>query len=262
MTEASHEPMKLLERSVDALMRLHVEREVPATFFIVGKTLEMGHAVLRRLRDYPDLFDVQQHTYSHLPLKSINPAPDLAALGNDFDVVGGSPGRIAREVRRTSDLIANYLDAECTGLRGPWGYYRGLSDRPDILRVLSENGIEFTSTYLRNRLDYFPVPLAVQPFTYADQGFPGVMEIPSQDWIDCAWRTVYGWKRTTAFAGHMRRVVGRAAERGLVLGTCFHDWSVIMLDPELTVMRELFDAAEESKMKVESYGGYHARNAA
>jgi peptidoglycan/xylan/chitin deacetylase (PgdA/CDA1 family) len=257
--EASVEPAKILEKSISAIVDLHVELEVPATFFIVGKTIEMGHRTLKKLREHPDLFDLQQHTYSHLPLKSVNPDSDTAAINNDTNVVGGSLRRISAEVKRTSELLRRHLDAECTGIRGPWGYYRGLLDRPDIVRLLAQNGIEFTSTYLRNRHDGFPLPLSVQPFDYSEQGSPGVVEIPSQDWIDCQWRVLYGWARTRAFARHLTRVTDRVSGSELVWGTCFHDWSVITLDPELSMMRALFTAAKDLEVDILSYKDYHHR---
>jgi peptidoglycan/xylan/chitin deacetylase (PgdA/CDA1 family) len=254
--EASVEPAKILEKSISAIADLHVELDVPATFFIVGKTIELGHRTLKRLREYPDLFDLQQHTYSHLPLKSINPDGDFAAINNDTNVVGGTLRRITAEVRRTSELLRRHLDAECTGIRGPWGYYQGLLDRPDIVKVLSQNGIEFTSTYLRKKNDGFPLPLSVQPFDYGEQGSPEVVEIPSQDWIDCQWRVLYGWARTKAFAHHLTGVADRVSKSELVWGTCFHDWSVITLDPELTIMRALLTTAKDRGVGIMTYKDY------
>ena len=56
-------------------------------------------------------------------------------------VEGGSLAQIAEEVTRTQWLFRELLDVECIGLTGPCGYYRGLQDRPDILRVLYAAGI-------------------------------------------------------------------------------------------------------------------------
>jgi len=255
--EASYEPLKILEESINSLISLHVKEDVPATFFVVGKTLQMGHKVLKKLREYGGLFDIQQHTYSHTPLKSIHPRNDIAAISNDLEVNGATPSKIANEVRKTNELLSKYLDVKCTGIRGPWGYYQGLVDRPEVLKVLKENGIRFTSTYLRNKEDFFPVPLSVQPFTYKDQGFPEIMEIPAQDWIDCCWRVVYGWGRTRAFSKHLTNVLDKVASKKLVWGTCFHDWSVITMDHELEVMRTLFQTAKSKKVKVMSYSQYY-----
>ncbi len=256
VVEASYEPLKILEKSVNSLVKLHVREEVPATFFVVGRTLEMGRTVLRRLREYPDLFDIQQHTYSHVPLKSIHPDSDAASVANDNNVVGGTLSQIRREVKKTNEALVKYLDVGCTGIRGPWGYFLGLSDRPDILAVLAENGIKFTSTYLRNKHDFFPVSMNVQPFTYEGQGYPGIVELPSQDWIDSVWRTIYGWGRTRAYAKHVASVVRRLSGRDLVWGTCFHDWSVITFDPGLSIIKALIDEARSSKVSLMSYGEF------
>jgi peptidoglycan/xylan/chitin deacetylase (PgdA/CDA1 family) len=256
VVEASHEPLKTLEKSINALMNLHVEKQVPATFFIVGKTLEMGKNILRKLKEHEDLFDIQQHTYSHQPLKTINPKSDLAAVTNDFGVVAPRLSKIRSEIRKTNDLLLDILDVECTGIRGPWGYYQGLTGQPDILEILSENGISFSSTYLRNKDDFFPVSLSVQPFFYTKEGYPKILEIPSQDWIDCVWRTVYGWGRKTAFVKHISNVLKRLSGN-MIWGTCFHDWSAIAYDSDARIMRTLIEEANERKIKINSYGGYH-----
>jgi len=248
--------MKTLEKSITALTKLHVEMQVPATFFIVGKTLKMGKNILRRLKEHEDLFDIQQHTFSHLPLKTINPKSDLAAVTNDYDVIAPSISKIRSEIKKTSELLLDLLDVECKGIRGPWGYYQGLLGRPQVLEILSENGIEFSSTYLRNKDDFFPVPLSVQPFFYTDEGFPKILEIPAQDWIDCVWRTVNGWGRNKAFASHISSVIKKLS-RDTIWGTCFHDWSVISNDPELDIMRSMFEKASEMKIKINSYGRYY-----
>ena len=37
---------------------------------------------------------------------------------------------------KASFLLKKYLNVDCIGLSGPYGYYRGLSDRPEILLIL------------------------------------------------------------------------------------------------------------------------------
>ena len=75
-------------------------------------------------------------------------------------------------MRKTSALLAEHLGVQCIGLTGPWCYYRGLRDRPDILQVLWEEGIRFTRTDGRNERDWHPVSLDLQPYWY-DAGLPG-----------------------------------------------------------------------------------------
>jgi peptidoglycan/xylan/chitin deacetylase (PgdA/CDA1 family) len=261
VVEASYEPLKILEKSINSLIALHVKEDFPATFFVVGKTLEMGHKILKKLTEYDDLFDIQQHTYSHIPLKTIHPRSDIAAIFNDTNVIGAPVSKIAKEVKKTNELLSKYLDVECRGIRGPWGYYQGLVDRPEVLEVLKENGIRFTSTYLRNKEDIFPVPMSVQPFTYKEQGYPEILEIPAQDWIDCCWRVLYGWGRTRAFSKHLTNVISKIAARKITWGTCFHDWSVVTMDNELQIMKSMFaEAKSNRKLSMMNYSDFKKLN--
>ena len=52
---------------------------------------------------------------------------------------------------------------------------------------------------LKGRVGEFsPVTIAgdVQPFAYADEGFPGILEIPFQFWLDGIWFDVNGYLAT------------------------------------------------------------------
>ena len=69
--ESSKRSLSILKKSMSAIMKTHTELEAPATIFVVGKTLVSGARYLKPLLDFPDLFDFQQHTYSHVLLKSV-----------------------------------------------------------------------------------------------------------------------------------------------------------------------------------------------
>ncbi len=168
-------------RFLSSMRRVHEDLNVPSTLFICGRLLEESD-VLRALQELADsqLFDLQQHTYSHQRLKTV--------VQNDGEMVavfrGASLEEIQKEVTRTNKLFEERLGVYCRGICGPYGYYRGLMDRPDILKVLYKAGIRFTRTYLRNENDWGPLSIKVQPFTYEPQGFPQILEIPSQGWQD------------------------------------------------------------------------------
>ena len=92
-------------------------------------------------------------------------------------------------------MLRTTLGVECIGLTGPWCYYRGLRDRPDILQVLWEEGIRFTRTDGRNERDWHPVAIDLQPYWYDALGFPEMLEIPIHGWHDCVIRgEVLGWE--------------------------------------------------------------------
>ena len=152
---------------------IHRAFKVPCTMFVVGKTLEKNISNCHDLAK-DELFDLEQHTYSHVLLKTV-----VMETQNEVKVVkGGSLSQIEEEIKKANELIKKYLNVECIGLRGPWGYYRGLADRPDILEILHNLGICFTSTYARDEKDFQPVDFQIQPFWYSPQEFSGILEIP------------------------------------------------------------------------------------
>ena len=259
--EASRRPMSIFRRSIEAIMRIHVGLEAPATFFLVGRTLAAGARYLKPLLDYPDLFDFEQHTYSHVLLKTIvvedrkNSA--YARRPTERYVEGGSPQVIRKEVKDANEALKKYLDVTCRGIRGPYGYYRGLSDRPDILEILHEEGIRFTSTYLRNQDDWQPVPIEVQPFWYELQGFPDMLEIPVQGWQDCIWRDINGWTKTRRFEKYLEFSLGGVKMKNRVRGMCFHDWAVIKGDPGAVTMRKFIQYVKERQFKIVSYSEFY-----
>src|ERR1700736_6479718 len=65
---------------------LHEDLEVPATFFIVGKTLRQSPDEFREFLGHP-LFDLQQHTETHLLLKTVYQENDAGVTV----FLGGSP---------------------------------------------------------------------------------------------------------------------------------------------------------------------------
>lgn len=62
VSEASSRPLSIFKKSMESIKRIHVKLEAPATIFLVGKTLIAGAKYIKGLLDYPDLFDLQQHT--------------------------------------------------------------------------------------------------------------------------------------------------------------------------------------------------------
>lgn len=228
-------------------------REHPCTLFLLGQVIENNAHELEGLADDP-MFDFQQHTYSHQLLKTV-----CMDKGDGEMVVyrGASLTEIEDEVAKTSELIRKYFDKECLGLTGPWGYYRGLADRPDILEILHRLGIRFTRTYARDHHDFQPVPFEVQPFWYEPQGFPDVLEIPIHGWQDVYWREISGWQNITGYSSYLLECLDYVAERDIVWSHATHDWSSIRSDPEMSVIRDLLNAADRRGVEVEAYDKFY-----
>lgn len=233
---------------------LHQELHAPCTLFICGKTLENNIEEFQRVKEgFGDIFDFQQHTYSHVLLKTV-------VQENEKGIAifrGGTLDEIRKEVEKTNELLKKYLDVNCVGLTGPYGYYRGLSDRLDILKILHDSGIRFVRTYGRNEYDWFPVPFQIQPFWYDKQGFSEVLEFPMQGWADCVWRDYYGWDRKEEYLQLVKEGIDYIAAHNLTWCYVQHDWSSIKGDPSMEITRKIIEYAEKRGVSLMSYNDYY-----
>ena len=234
--------------------KLHRELNAPCTFFICGETLENNTAEFKAVKaQYGDLIDFQQHTYSHVLLKTVLRENEHGQALSP----GGTLEQIRSEVKRSSELLNEHLDVDCTGITGPYGYYRGLSDRPDILEILHNLGIRFTRTYARNEHDWQPVSFAVQPFWYEVQGFPDILEFPIQGWQDCILRDEIGWDNRGGYLDHVKKDLDYIAEHDLVWGYVQHDWSSVKEDADMSITRRIIEHAHAIGVEIKSYPAFY-----
>jgi peptidoglycan/xylan/chitin deacetylase (PgdA/CDA1 family) len=247
-------------RGVALLQRLHEELEAPCTFFVCGRTLLHALDAFEPLAASP-LFDIQQHTYSHVVFRDVR----YQAQGAEHEAVLPETPHVAlrEELRLTSELIRKYLGRECIGLRTPFGYYRGLRDRPDLLEIVRDTGHRFVTSWGRNENNGNPTPFDVQPFAYAEEGFPDVFEIPFQFWLDGIWFDVNGYDQGAGFRRALEEAIDVVAERDLVFATAFHEWVAVVANEEGTGwIRGLIERARERGVEVTSYADYWARTTA
>src|SRR4029077_10596384 len=164
-------------------------------------------------------FDVQQHTFSHVPFKDIvySPEPGIVAK-----IPASPPEALVEELAFTSRLIREHVGHECIGLRTPFGYYRGLRDRPDLLAIVRETGHRYVTSWGRNQENGNPTPF-VQPFAYEEEGFPDLLEIPFQFWLDGIWFDRYGYDNGAGFLEALKGAIDHVVEHDLVFATAFHD---------------------------------------
>jgi peptidoglycan/xylan/chitin deacetylase (PgdA/CDA1 family) len=245
-------------RGVALLAQLHEELDAPCTFFVCGRTLLHALDALEPLAA-SDMFDIQQHTYSHVVFRDVRYRP----IGGDVEALLPETPHVAlrEELAFTSELIRKYLGRECIGLRTPFGYYRGLRDRPDLLAIVQETGHRYVTSWGRNEENANPTPW-VQPFPYAAEGFPGLLEIPFQFWLDGIWFDAHGYGEGRAFRDALRGAVDEIVEQDLVFATAFHDWCAVEANEAGTGwIRGLIEYARESGVEIMSYTDYWARTA-
>ena len=230
------------------MQALHRELQAPASLFLVGKTVEQNVEPLLPLATDP-LFDLQQHTYSHVLLKTICTVNERGAQVKR----GGSLEQLDEELGRANAVILDRLGVRCNGITGPWNYYRGLSDRPDILDLLRKHGLTISRCWGRNEQDWQPVRLDVQPFWYEAQGFPEVLEVCIHGWQDCIRREQIGWENVDEYVRLMRRDLDEAADRDSVFSYCQHDWSSIRGDPAMRATRAILEYAQHRGFRLLNY---------
>jgi hypothetical protein len=203
------------------------ELGIPVTWFLTGKTLQR----------YPDAFreveaaggiELQAHTYDHILLKTVlMKVPKGKTIHGStgwFFFRGGSLDEIDADLARCQDVFERVLGRRATGLTGPWGYYRGLGDRPDLLELVDRHGFRMLRTFARNEHDAQPVPLEWQPFFYTVQGFPHILELLVHDYQDdFYWEAFEDRREGESYADRLKSVARRVAGEDLTWSLCSHD---------------------------------------
>lgn len=243
----------ITRRFLDQAMRVHDSFGAPCTLFVCGMTLANNVNAFKTIAARPDLFDIESHTYSHCLLKTVCQDED----GKITIFRGGSLPQIRREVKQSVELTRELLGIKIQGICGPYCYYRGLGDRPDILEILHRGGIRFTRTWGRNEKDWQPVELTLQPFWYGPQGFGDMLEIPVHGWQDCIWRAERGWSDTEGFTKYQCELIDQVADSDRILSLCAHDWSSIREDPEMTIASGILSHARARGLRILSYKAYY-----
>jgi len=249
----------IVERFLATVSALHANLRIPCTFFVLGRAMGQHPDAFRRAREAcGEWIDFQQYTFSGIPLKTVCQQNHQGARL----FRGASLEECRTDISRASDLMERVLDTRPSGLAGPLGYYRGLSDRPEILAIMDELGIRFTRTYTRNARDWSPVSFEVQPFHYDVQGFPHILEIPGQGWPDHVLRDALGDREPSGFIQHLKKDLNYVAAKELTWSFAQSDWCCVLHDPDMSATRIFLEYAQELGFRVMSHASYCAEQAA
>jgi peptidoglycan/xylan/chitin deacetylase (PgdA/CDA1 family) len=243
------------DETVEFLARaaaLHRELGAAATFFPTGLTLEGQAATFREL-DRDPLFEVETHTYTHERLTAL---AERRPEGDTF-LPAASPAALARSLDQTARVARSVLGRANRGMTAPYGVYRGLVHRADLLEQLHALGVRFVRSYSRNADDWQPVPFDVQPFWYALQGYPDMLEIPIQGWQDVLWREANGWDDLAGYRALVDRELDLVSSRDLVWSYCGHDWGSLRADPDLTLLRHLLEGARRRGIVMATHAAFY-----
>lgn len=252
--ESSFEP-ETTRAALERIWAYHTASGVPATLFLLGRSIETNHRDLHRFAETP-LFDLAQHTYSHIGFKSI---VEDRGDGRIRYLPGATQACIGKEVEQTNKLIARHFGRECVGVQGARGYHLGLLDRPDLVALLNGLGARYCVTYCRNRAGWNPVELDVQPYWYFTGSGERLLEIPNQGWQDAAYIKVYGAGAVTRYFEFCRGCLDVMGDGGLTVAFIMHDWVVHAWDPDFVHMGCFLDSVVQRGTRICSCRGLLAQ---
>jgi len=236
---------------LESARRVHEDLEAPCSLFVVGRTLRESPDEFAMLVEHP-LFDLQQHTDTHLRLKTVyEERPDGVSVFR-----GGSVEEVRADVAAAQRSFEQILGFRPIGLTGPYNYYRGLLDRPDLVEILYEEGIRLLRCWGRNERDWQPTPF-FNPFPLTELGFPDVWEYGIHGWQDCILRRTIGWEDLDGYFTQMQSDVDRVVAADGVFSYCQHDWSSTWSDREMTLTRRILAYAREQGMRIVDYATHY-----
>jgi peptidoglycan/xylan/chitin deacetylase (PgdA/CDA1 family) len=231
------------------IVEVHKRFEIPATFFLVGRTLEANAAEYKALLSDP-LFEVASHTWSHKLLC------DNAMCGKAV-----SPAEKREEILKSKALIEQVFERPCVGLRPAVGFDAGFKGAIDVLALVREAGYRYTSSLLWGPDCSMPA-LIEAPFHYGVDGAPDLWELPGHGWHENLLKDNNRWgpKRLTLWPSPMpegiptkfvktpddefqvnRVFLEKAREWGKPhVSLIWHPWSLHAFDPDMKMLELTF----------------------
>ncbi len=214
---------------IAAVVEVHRNKNLPATFFLVAKLVETAAAELRAMLDDP-LFDLQCHSYTHADIMQI--VDDDHAL--------------KLELIDSKHLLEDTFGREVIGFTTPAGFPEGLRKQKRQLEVLWNAGYRYVRSIGMGPFNTIPAPLT-QPFWYADDGYPDFLELGLHAWHDNVlsgqpfavhWPPLLPWgypskmpetahEMYAAYAPGIEYIVNNNL---MTYVPCFHPWSVYRVD--------------------------------
>lgn len=220
-------------------------------FFALGRTMEQEDVGwLRELHDagHP----VGNHTYDHVNVKATRPEDiQFRFRRAPWLIEGREPAEvIASNVRLASRAIRHRLGFEPDGFRTPGGFHDGLADRPDVQRMLLDQGYTWVSSQYPAHpagtpgmppgddvLDAIVAAQAqAQTFAYPS----GLVEVPMSPISDVGAFRSARWT-LEAFLEATRRAVTWAIEHRATFDFLAHPSCLVVADPEIRTIDLICD---------------------
>ncbi|MCK4966350.1 polysaccharide deacetylase family protein [bacterium] len=232
------------------IVEVHKRYEMPATFFIVGKTLEANADDYLNLLDDP-LFEIASHTYSHRMLRD-----------NPFCGPAVSLTEKREEIFKGKEIIERVFKRPCIGIRPGCSFDNALRGCADVLSLIREAGFKYVSS-LAWGPDFSLPALLTEPFTYKEDGYADLWELPAHGWHENLLKNnnKMGPKRITLWPPAMPEAIPSKfistpeeefeinrifLEKAVSTNKTFvsliwHPWSLYSFDPEMKMLELTFE---------------------
>jgi peptidoglycan/xylan/chitin deacetylase (PgdA/CDA1 family) len=252
--------------AVEAARRVK-ERGGRIHFFLLGRTLEQENIEwLEKLTagGHP----IGNHTYDHVNVRATQPADiQFRFQRSPWLIADREPAEIIREnIRLTTAAMQSRLGIAPAGFRTPGGFANGLTDRPDLQKMLLDLGFTWVSSkYPGHKIaptvsparQEPPPPMSEppadviqnivaaqaesQPFRYPS----GLIEVPMSPISDIgAFRT--GHWPLSWFLTAIRAAVEQTIERRAVFDFLCHPSCLYITDPQFKTIDLILDLVERS----------------
>lgn len=249
-------------KACQKIVEVHKKYEMPASFFIVGKTLEANPNEYRKILDDP-LFEVASHTYSHKMLRD-----------HPFCGKAVSEEQKRKEIFQGKASVERIFERPCLGIRPGCSFDKGLKGAPDVLSLIAEAGFHYVSSVAWGP-DYSLPALLVQPFSYKSDGFPDLWELPAHGWHENLLKNNNRWgpRRLTLWPPEIPEAIPSdfvttpeeefavnrvflekaVSENKTFVSLIWHPWSLGSFDPEMKMLELIFTHVRKLGVKPCTY---------
>lgn len=239
----------------EAALRVR-ERGGRIHFFALGRTMEQED--VSWLRDIAaDGHPIGNHTYDHINVKATRPE-DIQARFRlaPWLIAGKEPAAvIAENIRLANVALKERAGINAAGFRTPGGFPDGLADRPDLQRLLLDQGFRWASSRYPSHPsgtpgmppteDVFAAIVAAQdqaqPFAYPS----GLIEVPMSPISDVTAFRSARWG-LDAFLEAIRRCVSWAIEHRATFDFLAHPSCLVVTDPQFRSIELICDLARKA----------------
>lgn len=252
---------------VRKIVRVHEHYELPATFFFVAGLLDHQlDEYVALLKNHP-LFEIACHSYTHMPIVD---APRICTRG--------PLERFSYELVDSKKRIEDVFETRIIGFRPPCSGPDGLLHAPEALSLLNEAGYNYISSFAWGPDGSLPAPLR-HSFTYSEQGYPDLWEIPACGWHenllkgnngigplllclfppDMPEAIPPGYISTPEeeFAFNNKPFLDRAQRDHMPLVSfIWHPWSMNRFDPAMKMLEITFDSIRDRGLQATTFRDY------